>query len=100
MQGCCCRKCIEPARLRRPHKAAGAYNLYGKWPTLVPTAGQGGDGCWQEGLLEAAAAMASGRGPGRLLRRQKRAAKLRSVHAAERAEKQARKAMSRVSNHA
>lgn len=85
---------MRPARLLRPMKEVGHYNLYGRWHELVPPE-EGAHGR-VEGTSPQAAAMAAGRGPGRGLRRQRRAEKLQAVYQARRTEREARKAMAKV----
>ncbi|KAK9807219.1 hypothetical protein WJX73_010323 [Symbiochloris irregularis] len=95
MEGCCSPGCLNtPARLKRPLKARTDYHLYGRWQDAL---GGGAEAaCTSEEAALASAAMASGRGEGRALRRQRRAEKLRDQSEAKREERQARKAMARA----
>lgn len=62
LRGCCCEACIDAPRLLRAPSTPGLHGNFRPWSEYVS----------QDEAKEVEAAMASGRGPGRASRRQRR----------------------------
>ena len=84
--GCCCAACTSAPRLLRPAKVSGQYGLWG-----AEVSGGTADRA-SPPPADVAAAMAAGRGDGRLVRRRARAARLAAARDGDRAERARRKA--------